>query len=71
MFLLSQDKDEIFFTFPYFTRDYGKPYKSIEDLKERNFLIMKEYGPFSLKSKEHMNDIAIFLHNYTLHKSRL
>ena len=71
MFLLSQDKDEIFFTFPYFGKDYGKPYKNIHALEEKNFLTMREYGPFRLKSKEHMSHIAGFLHNYTLHKSRL
>ncbi|KAM0794067.1 hypothetical protein BDR22DRAFT_978061 [Usnea florida] len=71
IFLLSQDKDEIFLTFPYFTRDYGKPYKDVKDLKEKNFLIMREYGPFLLDSREHMNHILVFLHNYTLHKSKL
>ena len=70
MFLLSQDKDEIFLTFPYFGKDYGKPWKDIKDLKAKDFLRMREYGPFKLNSKEHMNHIAEFLRNYTLHKSR-
>ena len=62
IFLLSQDKDEIFLPLPYFVEDYGNPYKNIEDLEEKNFLIMREYGPFRLKYREHLNHIAIFLH---------
>ena len=62
MFLSSQDKNEIFLTFPYFEKDYGKQYKNIEDLEEKNFLIMREYGPNRLISKEHMSHIARFLH---------
>ena len=70
MFLLSQDKDEIYLTFPYFTEDYGKPYKDIMYLREKHFLRMHEYGPFQLISKADVNHVAEFLHNYTLHKSR-
>ena len=70
MFLLSLDKHELFLTFPYFGADYGKPFKSIGDLEERNFLRLWECGPFDLGSKEHVNYIARFLHNYRVHKSR-
>ena len=70
MFLLSQDKDQIFFTFPYFSEDYDRTWKDINDLKEKNFLRMREYGPFHLNSKQDVNYIAEFLKNYTFHKSR-
>ena len=62
MVFLSQDKDETFSTFLYVNEDYGKPYKNIEDLKEKKFSTMREYGPFRLGFKEHMNHIAGFLH---------
>ena len=70
MFLLSQDKDELFLTFPYFGTDYGKPFKNIRDLREKNFLRMHEYRPFSLRSKQHVSYLARFLLDYTVHKSR-
>ena len=70
MFMLLQDKDEIFIIFLYFGKDYGKPWNNIEDLKEKNFLQMRECGPFKLDFKKHMSYILEFLSNYTLHKSR-
>ena len=68
--MLSQDKDEIFITFPHFGKDYGKPWKDIKNLKEKNFLQMRECGPFKLDSEKHISYILEFLSNYTLHKSR-
>lgn len=70
IFLLSQDKDEIYVTFPYFTKAYGKDDKKVADLQERDFLCMREYGPFRLRSKEDVRNIASFLHAYTHHVSK-
>ena len=38
MFLLSQDKDEIFLTFPYFGEDYGKVHENIDNFRKTDFL---------------------------------
>lgn len=69
MFLLSQDKDELYLTFPYFSSDYGKHFPNIEDLRTEHFLRMREYGPFRLKSRKDMSHVLGFVHNYTLYKS--
>ena len=57
-------------TFPYFSDAYGKDDKNPADLKEVDFLRMREYGPFLLNSKKDVNYIASFLHAYTLHVSK-
>lgn len=70
IFLLSQDEDEIYLTFPHFTEAYGKDDKNMADLKDTDFLRMREYGPFFLQSKNDVRHVARFLHAYTLHVSR-
>ena len=70
IFLLSQDKDEIFLTFPLFGVAYGDDKKEAKELKLPDFLRMREYGPFRLDSKDDMSYIANFLHAYTLTVSR-
>ncbi len=75
IFLLSQDKDEIFVTFPRWRKAYGTEPKNtkdkvdIDDLTEDDFLWMEEYGPFRIDSAEDVAHVADFLHGYTLHVS--
>lgn len=75
MFLLSQDKDEIFVTFPTWTKAYGKDKGNttnkmdINELTKDDFLWMEEYGPFRLNVADEVARIGNFLHGYTAHVS--
>ena len=67
LFHLAQDKDQIYLSFPEFTESWGDHSKGTESLKKQDFLIMHEYGPFSLTSAEDISEVAMFLNSYTLH----
>lgn len=75
IFRLSQDKDQIFVTFPTWTKAYGKDKGNttdkvdINELTKDDFLWMEEYGPFRLDSADDVAQIANFLHGYTVHAS--
>ena len=65
---IAQDHDKIYITFPKFTKGYSQGYstdKAPKDLKNDNFLILQEYGPFSLTSKSDMTEVADFIRRYT------
>lgn len=70
VFLVSQDKDEIYVAFPRFKKSYGRNLKNIKytaSLREAYFLFMHEYGPFRLDSSEHVRKLASFIRLYTAH----
>ena len=70
MFLLSQDKDQVFVTFPTWSKAYGKAEDDknfdIDSLTKDDFLLMEEYGPFRMSSAEDVSHVANFLHDYSV-----
>ena len=69
IFLLSQDRDQIFLTFPHFEKTYSENQKRTVGLEMTDFLRLREYGPFKLTSRKDVEYIAKFLHAYTLRVS--
>lgn len=71
IFLLSQDKDKIYLTFPKFGKNYLQGGKKAQNVRAEDFLWMYEFGPFDITSPDHMEKVARFLLAYTNRVAKL
>lgn len=69
--LISQDCFEIYLTVASYGSDYVKYLQGDEQatLGEPSFMIMKQYGPWSTKNYEHMDQLGALILAFTLQQS--
>ncbi|KAH9885069.1 hypothetical protein F4778DRAFT_761863 [Xylariomycetidae sp. FL2044] len=65
--LISQDRDEVYLIFATFNGDYVKYVQGTTSNAQH--MIMREYGPFAIHDRSHMEALGILMHTFSMSPS--